>query len=677
MKRTFAYAAMASLALGISSCNSGDSKELQSVDWDGMDKTVSPKEDFYRFANGNWMKNNPVPESEARWGSFNEVTERNNDILKNILEEAAANDSAAKASATQIVGDYYYCIMDSSKRAADGIAPIQPMLNRIDGLKASELPQFLADFHKQVGSTPFGFSIFEDLVQNTKYTVYLGQHGLGLPDKEYYFKTDEKSVETRAEYVKHVDKIFALSGMEMEGVGEKILAIETSLAKDMMNSVEQRNIQALYNVMSYEDVKKNYSNFDWDAYFAAIGMPEFDQVVVMQPKYLAAFNASLKSISLEDWKTYFKWELLNAMASNLTPALEQQNFAFYATYMRGTKEMKPAWKRAISSMTSSVGDAMGKAFVDKAFSPEAKEKINVLVDNLQAALAERLDQLSWMTDSTKMAAKDKMAKFTRKLGYPDVWKDISGLDISRSSYAENKMAVNRWQFADMLDKYGKPVDKTEWGMPAHMVNAYYNPLQNEIVFPAGIMQPPFFDPNAEDAVNYARIGAVIGHEMIHGFDDQGSQFNGDGSFTNWWTSADMEQFKSQTNILVEQYNQYHPIAGNDEVAVNGELTLGENIADFGGLTIAYYAYKKSLEGKKTEEINGYTPEQRFFIAFGQIWKGNAREEFLRTQVATDPHSPTEFRVNGTLSNMPEFFEAFDVKEGDPMRQPADKMASIW
>lgn len=676
MKKNFAYIAFASVMMVACGGEKVAEKTVASVDWDGMDTTVSPKEDFYRFANGNWMKNNPVPESESRWGSFNEVKDRNNEIIKEILETAAATEGAEKASATQIVGDYYHCIMDKEKRAADGIAPIQPMLDKINNLKPENLELFLAEFHKKVGGTPFGFSIFEDLKDNQKYAVYLGQHGLGLPDKEYYFKTDEKSVETRAEYVKHVDRMFALAGME-GAYGEKILAIETNLAGDMMNSVEQRNIAALYNKMSYTDIKKNWSNFNWDKYFSAIGITGFTDIIVMQPKYMAKFNSALKTISLKDWKTYFTWELLNASASTLTPAMEKQNFDFYSAYMRGAKEMKEDWKTAIDAMTSSVGDAMGKAFVEKAFSPEAKEKINNLVENLQIALGERLENLTWMSDSTKIQAKEKMASFTRKLGYPDTWKDISGLNIARNSYAENKMNVNIWQFEDMLSKYGKEVDKTEWGMPAHMVNAYYNPIQNEIVFPAGIMQPPFFDPNVEDAVNYARIGAVIGHEMIHGFDDQGAQFNGAGLFTNWWTDEDMAKFKEQTAILVDQYNQYKPIKGNEEVHVNGELTLGENIADFGGLTVAYAAFQKSLEGKEKKEINGYTPEQRFFIAFGQIWKGNARDEFLRTQVATDPHSPTEFRVNGTLSNMPEFFAAFNVEEGDPMRQPADKVASIW
>ncbi|TXC85132.1 M13 family metallopeptidase [Luteibaculum oceani] len=677
MKKNVIVAAVAAAVLSACGGAGEKSEKLSSVDWNGMDTTVSPKEDFYRFANGNWMKNNPVPESESRWGSFNEVKDRNNDIIKEILNEASKNDTAEKGSATQLVGDYYYCIMDKEKRAVDGIAPIQSQLDKIDGLTKENLETFLADFHKTVGSTPFGFSIFEDLKDNEVYAVYLGQHGLGLPDKEYYFKQDEKSVETRAKYVEHVDKMFALANVNSKDAGKKILAIETELAGDMMNRVEQRDISKLYNKMAYADIKKQWNNFNWDKYFSAIGVTDFDSVIVMQPKYMAKFNKAIKNMPLSDWKLYFKWELINAMASTLTPEMEQQNFAFYSQYMRGAKEMKEDWKRAIDAMTSSVGDVMGKAFVEKAFSPEAKEKINALVDNLQAALGERLEQLEWMSDSTKLQAKEKMASFTRKLGYPDEWKDMSSLNISRESYAANKMAVNQWQFKDMLDKYGKPVDKTEWGMPAHMVNAYYNPIQNEIVFPAGIMQPPFFDPNAEDAVNYARIGAVIGHEMIHGFDDQGARFDATGLFKNWWTKEDLEKFKAQTGILVEQYNQYTPIEGNDEVKVNGELTLGENIADFGGLTIAYYAFQKSLEGKKEEEINGFTPEQRFFIAFGQIWKGNARDEYLRTQVQTDPHSPTEFRVNGTLSNMPEFFAAFNVEEGDPMRQPAEKIATIW
>ncbi len=678
MKKNLAYVACAAVLATACGGNQDKKAELASVDWKGMDTTVSPQDDFYLFANGNWKKDNPIPASESRWGSFNEVTEENNKTLKAILEAAEKNTAAEKGSATQMIGDYYHCVMDKEKRAADGVAPIQPMLDAINNLSADNLESFVVDFQKKVGGTPFSFSIFEDLKENTKYAVYVGQHGLGLPDKDYYFKDDEKSVETREEYKNHVNKIFALSGVNVENAGEKILAYETNLAGAMKNRVEQRNIAASYNKMSYADFKNSYNNFNWDTYFSGVGVSGFDSLIVSEPKYMDKMNSALKSWKLDDWKLYFTWELLNGASNLLTPELEEQSFAFYSTYMRGTKEMKPDWKRTIDAMTrTTVGTALGKAFVDESFSPEAKEKINTLVSNLQEALAIRLSNLPWMSDSTKLEAKAKMDAFTRKLGYPDTWKDLSALTIARNSYAENKMNMNVFEFEDMVSKYGKPIDKTEWGMPAHMVNAYYNPVQNEICFPAGIMQPPFFDPNAEDAVNYARIGAVIGHEMIHGFDDQGAQFGPTGLFKNWWTAQDLEKFEGQTSILVEQYNQFHPIKGNDELTVNGQLTLGENIADFGGLTVAYHAFKKAMEGKEQETINGFTPEQRFFIAFGQIWKSNYRDEALRTQVLTDPHSPTEFRVNGTLANMPEFFEAFDVQEGDAMRQPADKIATIW
>ena len=496
-----------------------------------------------------------------------------------------------------------------------------------------------------------------------------------LTDKDYYFKEDDKSVETREKYVAHVAEMFQLIGQtadEAKQSAQVVMDMETALASASMNRQERRNIQAGYNKMSFEEFKFSCPNFPWDEYYASVGLPELDTLIVSQPAYFVKLNEMLKTKSLDDWKTYLGWGMVNTLASKLSTELEEKDFEFYGAYMRGAKAMKPRWKRAVNAMNRKMGDALGKAFVEENFSAASKARVNDMVDNLGAALKERLAGLSWMSEETKQEAYAKLASFTRKLGYPDKWKDLSSLKISRASYLENWMAVNRFEFEENINKFGKPIDKTEWGMPAHIVNAYYNPTWNEIVFPAGIMQPPFFNPEAEDAVNYARMGAVIGHEMIHGFDDQGAQFDATGLFKNWWTAEDKEQFDAQTARLAEQYDAYEVIPG---VNVNGKLTLGENIADFGGLTIAYYAYQKSLEGKKTENINGFTPDQRFFIAFGQIWKGNATDEFLRQQVITDPHSPTKFRVNGTLSNMPEFYAAFDVQEDDAMRNP--NPVTIW
>lgn len=653
-----------------------ESGETATFNAEYIDSTARPEDDFYQFANGLWLKNNPVPASESRWGSFNEVSERNNEEIKKLLEEASKEDNK-KGSVSQLVGDYYACIMDSTKRNADGIKPIQSELDMVKGLTKENLAALVAHQHQYGMGSLFSFSIAEDLKDNSKYAVYVGQTGLGLPDKEFYFKKDSASVAMREEYAKHVTKLFELAGMAAPTAGSIELALETKLASKSMNNVEQRNIDAQYNKYSYADFKKLCPSFNWDTYFAAVGVTKLDTIIVGQPEYMKNLNALLGSVSLDDWKTYFTMEVLNPNADRLNDAMEQQDFAFYNQYMRGAKEMKPRWKRAIGAMAGPMGDVLGRAFVEKNFSEDAKKRVNEMVTNLQASLKERLQKLEWMNDTTKEKAMEKMASFARKLGYPEKWKNTDKLDISRASYAQNAMNNAKFGFDEMVAKLGKPVDKTEWGMGAHVVNAYYNPVQNEICFPAGILQPPFFDPNAEDAVNYARMGAVIGHEMIHGFDDQGAQFDSKGLFKMWWTPGDYSKFQAKTGALVQQYNQYMPIPGDTTCHVNGALTLGENIADFGGLTVAYYAYQKSLEGKKRDSIKGYTPEQRFFISFAQIWKNNATDKALKNQVDTDPHSPAKFRVNGTLSNMPEFFKAFNIQEGAKMRQPKDKIVAIW
>ncbi len=666
-------------ALVVASCSDkkDGNQETSTYNAEYLDTTARPEDDFYQFANGMWLKNNPVPASESRWGSFNEVQDRNNEVIKALLEEAAAKTDHKKGSASQLVGDYYACIMDSAKRDADGIEPIKAELDRVNALTKENLAELVSWQHTHGMGSLFSISVQEDLKDNTKYTVYIGQTGFGLPDKEYYFKKDAKSVETRAKYQEFVNTMFGLANLDNPTVGASIMNIETKLASKAMNSVEQRNIEAQYNKFTYNDFKKLCPSFDWDTYFDKIGMAKQDTIVVSQIDYLKNLNTQLSAISIGDWKNYFNWEVLNGNASRLSSSLEEANFAFYGQYFRGAKEMKPRWKRAIDATNGAMSDALGKAFVEKAFSEDAKKRVEEMVDNLQAALKERLAKLDWMNDTTKEKAMEKMASFGRKMAYPSKWKDLSKLEVSRSSFAQNAMNAAKYYFDENINKLGKPIDKEEWLMGAHVVNAYYNPVQNEICFPAGILQPPFFDPNAEDAVNYARMGAVIGHEMIHGFDDQGAQFDAKGLFQMWWTPGDYAKFTEKTGKLIQQYNGFTPIAGDTTVKVNGQLTLGENIADFGGLTVAYYAYQKSLEGKTKDKINGYTPEQRFFISFAQIWKNNATDEYLRSQVTTDPHSPAKFRVNGTLSNMPEFFTAFNIPEGAKMRQSPDKIATIW
>lgn len=654
-------------------CNLGKSDEntIVTFDQEYLDTTVAPQDDFYRFANGTWIKNTPVPASESRYGSFNEVKDRNDSIIKKIVLQAAEAKDLKKGSSQQLVGDYYKSFTNWEQRNAEGLKAFNDINAEIDALTADKLPSFIAKLNKKGISTLFGFSIFDDLKNNTMNALYFTQAGLGLPDKDYYFKEDEKSEEIRVEYRKHINKMFELAALPT--VAEDVYAFEEALASASMNGVEQRNIGALYNKYSFADFNALCPSVDFNTYLTSLGAEKEDTVIVMQPEFFKKLDAMVSG-DFEKVKSFIRWDVLSSLSGVMNKEADQQNFAFYSQYLRGTKEQKEDWKRGLDALTGDLGEVLGKAYVEIAFSEEAKAKVNEMVDNLSFSLAERLKGLAWMSDETKEKALLKMNSFGRKLAYPDTWKDYSKIDIVPTSYTSNWMAVNAFNLQEMLDKQGQPVDKTEWGMPAHMVNAYYSPLNNEIAFPAGIMQPPFFDPNAEDAVNYARMGAVIGHEMIHGFDDNGARFDHKGSFNNWWTEADQEKFDVSTSALAEQYSAYEVVPGAN---VNGELTLGENIADFGGLTVAYYAYLKSLEGKETKEIAGYTPEQRFFISFAQIWKGNATEEFLRSQVATDNHSPTEFRVNGTLRNMPEFFKAFDVKEGDAMRNSKEKLVSIW
>lgn len=656
-----------------SSSNTSESQEMKSADFSYMDTTVNPAQDFFQYANGQWLKDNPVPQSESRYGSFNEVKDRNDIVVKDLLEESASATTLEKGSARQLVGDYYSAILNEEKRSELGLSPVQTYLDLAANVNQDNFSASLAKLHKNGFGGFLDIDIYQDLKNPDMNTVYTGQSGLGLPDKEYYFKNDEKSIETREKYAELITSMYQLAGKsasEAKAIAQNIMETEMMLAKVSKNRTELRNIQANYNPMPKGEVAKMSSAFDWTSYASGIGSDWADfpeNIVVSQPEYLTAVQKMLS-----DDKNYARigqllhWNVLRRAAGMLTPEMEKTSFEFYGQYLRGAKEMKEDWKRAVDHMNRAMGDVLGKAFVEKAFSEDAKKQVYSMVGDLQEALRARIKGLEWMGDSTKDMAFQKMESFTKKLGYPDEWKDLSSLNISADNYVDNYIQVSRFYFNESVEKIGNPVDKTEWGMPAHIVNAYYNPTWNEIVFPAGIMQPPFFNPDAEKAVNYARMGAVIGHEMIHGFDDQGSQFNFKGEFKNWWTDNDREKFDAATKQLVDQYNEFTVLP---EVHVNGQLTLGENIADFGGLTVAFEAYKMTDEFKANEIINGFNPTQRFFIAFAQIWKGNSTEDFLRQQVQTDPHSPVEFRVNGTLANMPEFWAAFDVKEGDPMRNP--------
>lgn len=680
-------------ALGLVACNSNSATNneqntteaegiatdsILSLEFEYIDKSVQPKDDFYQFACGEWLKANPIPEEESRWSSFNVLEGTNNDILKAILEKASAK-KFDNGTANQLIGDYYASFMDTVKRNEQGISLIQTELTHIEKITTTEeLIKQVAHLHDLGISAFFGVYVGQDAKRNSKNRLYVYQGGLGLPNKDYYTKTDERSEKIKAGYQSYITNLFAIANIPTKTKQPADLIpyyIEAKLAAVSKGPVDLRKVEENYNKTASGLFNASYPSIFWDTYLSERGIATIDTIILRQPEFIDGLNKILAEESIEDLKTYLKWKLLNSTSQWLTTELAKENFYFYNTVMRGTKVQKPMWKQGIASVTNSaIGEALGQAFVEENFSEDAKLKINEMVENITLVFEERISKLDWMSKETKGKAKEKLASFAKKLGFPDNWKDYSSLSISRDSYYQNVINSNRFEVAENLSKLEKEIDRTEWGMVPHIVNAYYSPLLNEIVFPAGIMQKPFFSEDYEDAVNYARMGAVIGHEFTHGFDDMGSKYDAKGQLNDWWTSADKKKFGEKTQKLIDQYNSFEVLEG---VFVNGELTLGENIADLGGLTIAYHAYKRSLEGKEQHDIEGYTPSQRFFIAFAHVWKNNIRDNELVTRVSTDPHSPGKYRVNGTLSNMPEFFEAFSIQEGDSMRQPADKIAKIW
>ena len=641
-----------------------------------MDQSAIPCEDFFTYCNGTWVKENPVPDTESRWSSFNEVTERNNKILKHILD-SALSANAEKGSNLQKIGDFYYCAMDSNKLEADGIAPIQSYLDKINALEDGGLEELIAGMHKMGLRGGFGSYVGQDDKNSEQYITFLMQSGLGLPDRDFYFRSDARSQEIREKYLAYIQNVFTILGKEdaeAQGIAQRIMDMETALADKSLTNVERRDVEKTYNKFSIEDLQTHTPDFNWSEYFTGRGAPAISEVVVSSPEFLTEFNRQATATPLSTWKEYLTWHLLKSTSSRLNKALSDASFNFYRGVLRGTKVQKPRWKRALGDINSMIGEVLGQEFVKMTFSEDTKERLDGMVDNLEVAFSERLAELDWMSAETKEAAIKKLGSFSRKLGYPDKWKDHSNLDITRESYVSNYMACMAWSVDRNMSKLGKPIDRTEWGMAPQIVNAYYNPPMNEIVFPAGILQPPFLDPTRDDASLYAGIGSVIGHELTHGFDDQGSQYDGEGNLNDWWTESDRTNFEERSQKVVEQFNSYEAL---DSLYVNGNLTLGENIADLGGVAMAFNAYMKSLEGKERKDIDGFSPEQRFFISYAQIWRGNYTDQAMEQQVRTNPHAPNKFRVLGPLSNIPEFHAAFACKEGDNMVRPDSLRAIIW
>lgn len=654
----------------------GQEKPSKTLEFDYMDLSVDPSDDFYQYATGTWMKNNPVPEEESRWSSFNQLAEQNNIVLHAILEEVSSTEVLEQNSGNQLLSDFYTSFMDTVNRNKLSVLPITRYYRSIEKTRSVNDLQKAVSFLQNMGfSNLFGLYVAQDKKNNSLYRVHLYQGGMGLPNKDYYFKNDERSEKIRIAYKDFMSKMFVLGNVASPSDVEKIYKIEESLARVCKSPVELREVEKQYNPYTVSELNEMCPNVSWNEFLNARHIVEQDTIIVGQPEFFKGLNSLMDSVSIQDWKIYFKWNIFRSASSALSMDCKRLNFGFYNTTLRGTKKMKPLWKQGIQAVTSSaIGELLGKAFVEENFSKNAKLKVNVMVDNITLVFEDRIDALDWMSDSTKVKAKEKLASFSRKLGFPSEWEDFSSINITKDSYLENVINCRRFSIRKNIDKLGKPIDKKKWSMFPQIVNAYYSPLLNEIVFPAGIMQQPFFSETYEDAVNYARMGAVIGHELTHGFDDNGAKFSADGRMINWWTEGDKNKFDAKTQKLVDQYNSFEALDG---VFVNGKLTLGENIADLGGLTIAYHAFVKSLEGKNKKLINGYTPEQRFFIAFAHVWKNTIRDNALEARIKSDPHSPGKYRVNGTLANMPEFFAAFAIKKGTPMRQDPNKIAKIW
>src|SRR5881394_484628 len=650
-----------------------EDKNAPPFDIANMDTSVKPSDDFFMYANGGWIKRTPIPPEYSRWGSFNQLIEKNNDALHDVAERAAKETSATDPDAKK-VGDYYASGMDEATVEVARARPLTDELKRIDGVKdRTDVLKEIAHLHTLGVTSLFGFTSGQDDKNSTMVIAQAYQGGLGMPDRDYYTKTDDASKKLRDQYVQHVTKMLTLLGEEPKAAGEhakKILALETSLAQASRTKVELRDPQKNYNKMKTSALQALTPDFKWDAYFKETNLPNPGELNVGQPDFFKGANKVFASTSIDAWKEYFRWHLVHATAEELSADFVNENFNFYETTLRGTKQIKPRWKRVVASTDSSIGEALGKLYAADYFPPESKARMLDLVNNLRSALADRIKTLEWMDDATKEAALKKLAAFTVKIGYPDKWRDYSALKIDRNSYAQNVLRADMFEVDRLMKKIGKPVDRAEWGMTPPTVNAYYNPNMNEIVFPAGIMQPPFFDPKADDAVNYGGMGAVIGHEMTHGFDDQGRQYDGVGNLRDWWSKASADEYDKRRKVVVAQYNAAEPLPG---MHINGELTQGENIADIGGVKIAFMAFKKAMAKKGPQPtIDGFTPEQRFFLGYAQIWRGNQRDEDLKLQLNTNPHSPGKYRTIIPLSNFDEFQKAFNIPDGSPMVRPASE-----
>ena len=650
------------------------------IDPANMCNTCSACEDFYLYANGGWLAKNEIPAAFSTWGTTSNLREKNVGVLRQILEEAAKNTAAPKDSLEQKTGDFYASCMDEQRIEAAGAKPLAAELAAINKMKSvKDLPAAVGRLHNMRVGSLFGFGAVQDFKNSSVVNAIARQGGLGLPDRDFYLKDDEKSKSIREAYVKHVANMFKLLGddaAKADAQAQVVLKIETELATNSLDRVARRDLTKQYNKMTVTELAAVTPDFNWNSYLKALNAPKFTDINMSHPTFFKGLNAMLGSVSLDDWKTYLRWHLVHDAADALSTNFVNEHFSFYGTTLNGTKELLPRWRRCVVATDQTLGELLGQVYVKKAFPPEAKARMKELVNNLVAALRDDINTLDWMSEPTQKQAIAKLESFAVKIGYPDKWRDYSKLKIDRNSYTDNLIRAGSFEVHRNLAKMGRPVDRTEWGMTPPTVNAYYNALMGEIVFPAGILQPPYFDLNADDAVNYGAIGGVIGHELSHGFDDQGRKFDMKGNMADWWTAEDAKNYLQRATCVEEQFSAFRA----EEVGLNqnGKLVLGESIGDLGGLKIAWLAFQKSLEGKpRPANIDGFTPEQRFFLGWAQVWGRNQRPEAIRQQILTDPHPLGRFRVNGPISNMPQFAEAFNCKLGDKMVRPADKRCQVW
>ncbi|HBL79200.1 MAG TPA: M13 family peptidase [Aequorivita sp.] len=688
MKTNFLKPVVAFTVIAVAATACKDKTEVAVADTEphgiilaNMDTTVSPKDDFYNYVNGNWMKNNEIPDDETSWAGFTILRKKTSKDMLNILAKAKESGKYAPDTDQAKALMIYESKLDSTARDKAGIEPLKPALEKIAAMDSMEDFQQLMTEDAVAVSQPFlGLAAFSNPNNSAINSAYITPGGLGLPDRDFYTNTDPASVKIREQYVDHITRMLQFLGDSEESArkqAETILAFETKLATPRLDKVASRDFRNFNNPRSIAELQQMLPQIQWEKAFEQMGIDKkLDTVIVMQPKYMETLKQMFSKPDFDTWRTVMRWSTLNSSAGMLTTEIDKANFDFYETTLKGTKKQKPADERALATVNGSVGEALGKLYVDEMFPPEAKAKAESMIENVIAAYKDRINALEWMSDSTKVKAIEKLDKFTVKVGYPDKWKDYSSMEVKPgNTYYDNMVAVQTWNLKDNLEKIDEPVDRTEWGMSPQTVNAYFNPFNNEIVFPAAILQPPFYDYKADEAVNYGGIGAVIGHEISHAFDDSGSRFDANGNLVNWWTETDLKNFTERGDKLAEQYSNVEVL---DSVYINGKFTLGENIGDLGGVLGAYDGLQRFYkENGRPDNIDGFTPEQRFFMSWATVWRTKSRDEALRNQVKTDPHSPGMVRATQPLLNVDAFYEAFDIKEGDPMYLAPEDRVRIW